>query len=318
MHLTLAKVYRETSRYDLEVETYRAVLRKGKEYKIDEPNVRNMLGLAFQNRLRVCQDDSARERIIRNVSASFPGTVDISSPEYSKLFRVSERVVVSSCADAHRNDLQRALNEYETCIKLNPRHFEAIVNRGTLYRSSGHADLAAQSYEQALEQKPAQGMLLHNLAEVALDRKLHREALAYSHRAYEADGAHDDRIVTGHQRTLESVGEWLEEHVEGEHVVRRPIEALGLYKRIFDVGPAEPRILARIVDAFSTLKSLEDRQQHAQMLSNVHSAVASMSLKDAREVMTNQRLASLVARLQSVGRNFEAEQAQSILRNNDN
>ena len=72
------------------------------------------------------------------------------------------------------------------------------------------------------------------------------------------------------------------------------------------------------MDAFSTLKSLEDRQQHAQMLSNVHSAVASMSLKDAREVMTNQRLASLVARLQSVGRNFEAEQAQSILRNNDN
>ena len=72
------------------------------------------------------------------------------------------------------------------------------------------------------------------------------------------------------------------------------------------------------MDAFSTLKSLEDRQQHAQMLSNVHSAVASMSLKDAREVMTNQRLASLVAGLQSVGKNFEAEQVQSILRNNDN
>ena len=46
----------------------------------------------------------------------------------SRLWGSDTSVVVSSCANALRNDLQRALNEYETCIELNQTL--TIVNRG--------------------------------------------------------------------------------------------------------------------------------------------------------------------------------------------
>jgi tetratricopeptide (TPR) repeat protein len=359
VYFTLGNVYKATQRYDMAVEAYATTLRLaadpvlGRQHPIDEPNVRNMLGLAMQARLGVCQRGGGRgervgigsnregrgdrgdrrdrgggeggegdpadvsAQVVRNVSASFPGTVDPSQPAYAALFQVTERVVIASCADSLQHDMRRALDEYQTCINLNPRYFVAYINRGSLYRSNGFADLAAESYEQALALNPKHGALLQNLARLALERGHHREALAYSKRSYQAEGQISVDIIKGHQRTLEHVAGWLHDTGEGARRVKRPLEALQLYARIFQIGAAEPRILAGMVGAFSKIESFEDRRRYVETLKNVQAAVATMTATQAREVITEPGLALLVQELQSLGKYAEAEQVLSVLDEED-
>ena len=251
--------------------------------------------------------------MLRTVSVSFPGTVDPSQPEYAALFQVTERTVIASCADSLEHDMRRALAEYQACIDLDPRYFVAYVNRGSLYRANGFVDLAAESYEQALALDPTHGALLQNLASLSLERGRHREALAYSERSYEAEGAHSEEIVAGHQRTLEHVAGWLHGAGEGDSRVRKPVEALRMYELIFQIGAAEPRVLAGMVDAFGRIESFEDRRRHTETLKKVHAAVSTLTAKQAREVMTEPRLEFLVRELKGLGKHAEAEQVMGLL-----
>src|SRR5262245_56387247 len=59
-------------------------------------------------------------------------------------------------ASGHRekNDNDKALIDYDTAIRLNPKNHNALVQRGTIYRIKGDHERALADYDQAIRVEP--------------------------------------------------------------------------------------------------------------------------------------------------------------------
>ena len=326
---TLGNVYMETSRFDLAIGTYQTAL---KVYS--NSDVYNMLGLAFQGRFMLCKSkgassigESVQLTITEPVSASFdPSNFESAHSIYS----VVERVVVKDCADSIANDLSRSINAFQATLKINSNHFQAHVNMGTLYRSTGDLELAKNSYKNALALNPGHSLLMHNLAGVILELGHYREALVFAERAFSL-AKHNNEIVKGYQDTLEAVALWLHENgerttreedeqfnnpaeiiVEGS-LILKPVEALQMYNKIFAVGPADPRILSQMISAFHKIVSSKERMVFTDTLLNVLAAIETMSKEEINTVLKGEGLIALARALQSVGKNGEAKRVSTLL-----
>jgi tetratricopeptide (TPR) repeat protein len=61
-----------------------------------------------------------------------------------------------------KGQYDRAIQDYDHAIAINPKDADAFNNRGTTYRAKGQYDLAIQDYDQALRLTPNSAMALNN------------------------------------------------------------------------------------------------------------------------------------------------------------
>lgn len=56
----------------------------------------------------------------------------------------------------------RALEDYDQAVTINPHDADALNNRGTTHSAMGHYDLAIRDYDQAIRLNPSSAMALNN------------------------------------------------------------------------------------------------------------------------------------------------------------
>jgi len=82
---------------------------------------------------------------------------------------------------------QKAFDDYETAIKIDPNNFQAYANRGNLYDDLGQTELAINDYSQAIRLNPRDAFAYRNRAIVYIKKKEYQSALEDLDRAIEID-----------------------------------------------------------------------------------------------------------------------------------
>ena len=105
----------------------------------------------------------------------------------------------------------RAIQDYDEAIKLNPSYADAFNNRGIAYYAKGQHDRAIEDYDQAIKLKPSDAIAYNNRGTAYYSKGQHDRAIqdydqaiklkpsdasAYNNRgiAYHAKGQHDRAI----------------------------------------------------------------------------------------------------------------------------
>src|SRR5262249_61952412 len=57
-------------------------------------------------------------------------------------------------AYARKGDYDRAIENYDEALRLNPKHTNALYNQGNAYRHKGDYDRAIENYDEAIELNP--------------------------------------------------------------------------------------------------------------------------------------------------------------------
>jgi Flp pilus assembly protein TadD len=111
--------------------------------------------------------DSAEAHYDLGIAHAFQGQLDRAIAEYQTALRLKP-----DYAEAHNNlgiayafqgQLDRAIAEYQTALRLKPDSEEAYNNLGFIYASQGQWDRAIAEYQTALRLKPDYAVAHHNL-----------------------------------------------------------------------------------------------------------------------------------------------------------
>ena len=62
----------------------------------------------------------------------------------------------------HKSDYDRAIQDYDQAIHLNPNHATAFYNRGVAYKRKGDHDRAIQDFDQAIRLNPSDATAFNN------------------------------------------------------------------------------------------------------------------------------------------------------------
>ncbi len=85
--------------------------------------------------------------------------------------------------DALENNLQGALQNYLTAIKLNPEYAEAYFNLGTVYYKQGLQKKAEEAFLKSIELQPEYGRAHYSLGFVYLEQKKYDLAKKHAEKA---------------------------------------------------------------------------------------------------------------------------------------
>jgi tetratricopeptide (TPR) repeat protein len=146
------------------------------------------------------------------------------------LAEVDRAAAASGSADAHawferglaaeESDMVAALEAYERCRALDPRHVGARINLGRLLHEAGRLEEARRVYGEAVRECEPDPTLFFNLGVVLEDASRNEEAVA----AYQQALAEDPDFGDAHYnlaRLYESLG-------KPQHAIRH----LGIYRRL--------------------------------------------------------------------------------------
>jgi tetratricopeptide (TPR) repeat protein len=70
----------------------------------------------------------------------------------------------------NKKEYDRAIQDYDQAIKLNPNNAHAFNNRGLAYANKGDNDRAIQDYDQAIKLNPNDAVAIKNLADAVAKR----------------------------------------------------------------------------------------------------------------------------------------------------
>ena len=70
-----------------------------------------------------------------------------------------------------KGDYERAIQDFDRSIKLNPTYAKPVNNRGVAYLKKGEYDLAIKAFDEAIRLNPGYGEAFANRAEVYLKKK---------------------------------------------------------------------------------------------------------------------------------------------------
>lgn len=91
-----------------------------------------------------------------------------------------------NASSASAEYLKKALQEYETIVKLSPEDSSSLLSLGDLYRRDGQTDKAIASLKKYLEAVPASDMALSLLSEIYVNQGNFNEAIGLLKKALEA------------------------------------------------------------------------------------------------------------------------------------
>jgi len=87
----------------------------------------------------------------------------------------------------HLNQFDKALENYNMSLRLNPEYAEAINNIGTVYYAKKNPKRAIAEYQKALKLTPNSASIYSNLGTAQFARKKYEEAFAAWQKAFELD-----------------------------------------------------------------------------------------------------------------------------------
>jgi tetratricopeptide (TPR) repeat protein len=109
----------------------------------------------YERLSRQCYEDSSPDRRIEGCSAviagGFAGRKDLATAFKNR-----------GNAYDDRRQYDRAIEDYDHAVAINPKDADAFNNRGTSHRALGQYDLAIQDYDQAIRLIPNSAMALNN------------------------------------------------------------------------------------------------------------------------------------------------------------
>jgi tetratricopeptide (TPR) repeat protein len=86
-----------------------------------------------------------------------------------------------------KGQYDKAINEYNKALKLNPQNFEAYVNRGNVYEAMKRHWTAIRDYDRAIEINPNYGRAYMNKGVVYAKMKLYNQAISNISKGIEID-----------------------------------------------------------------------------------------------------------------------------------
>ncbi|MDH5609497.1 MAG: tetratricopeptide repeat protein, partial [Cyclobacteriaceae bacterium] len=108
---------------------------------------------------------------------------------------------------ADRDEPAQAVNYFTSCLRENPRHFEAHYNLANLYSDKGSLELAQLHYEITIGLEPEFPNSHYNLGLVQISMKKYREAVE-SIRSYARLATdYDHKAVNELIKTLTSIAQ---------------------------------------------------------------------------------------------------------------
>jgi tetratricopeptide (TPR) repeat protein len=125
-----------------DVQAYRAVYDQAIAEAERDPHPRRKYAEAYFSRYCACEGDDINE-----VLAVYDRAIKL-RPDYSWGY---ER---RGDAFAQKGDVARAIEEYTTATRFDPRNRSAVVSRGILYATNGDPDRAIQDFDQATRLNP--------------------------------------------------------------------------------------------------------------------------------------------------------------------
>ena len=133
----------------------------------------------------------------------FSRAVDSGAIPSDKLF-----LVLVSRGNAHfgENDLEKAQEDYDRAISLNPGYAEAYYNRGNLHCLLRHFDLALADYDKAISLTGNDANAHNNRAAVWQEKGNYQSALANYNRAI-AINPNEPLFYANRGRLFDSVGD---------------------------------------------------------------------------------------------------------------
>lgn len=100
---------------------------------------------------------------------------------------VSQSMLLTVIGNCHNElkDYEKSLEYHDRAIAADPQNYKAYVNRGVVYRLTGQAEKAADSYTQALAIEPNYPELHASLGALAIHREQYIDGIKYLRRAIE-------------------------------------------------------------------------------------------------------------------------------------
>ena len=145
--------------------------------------------------------DAPLLKILENAAAYYAsGDIEKAEQEYLRILDGDHDTLdvlqVFARIAAKRGDLEGANGYWDKILELDPRHLDALIEKGVLLHSLGRLDEAVQCFAVAGQIAPENDLVLSNLAVALADSGRRHEALAEFHRVVKL---RPDNIHARHQ-----------------------------------------------------------------------------------------------------------------------
>lgn len=106
-----------------------------------------------------------------------------------------------------QGDLTKAIDYLTSCLKRNPRHFEAHYNLGNVYSDLGNLVLARVHYEVSTEIEPEYPNSFYNLGLVLISQKKYKEAIQTINKFVDLAPSTEHQLANELIKTLNSIAQ---------------------------------------------------------------------------------------------------------------
>jgi len=144
-----------------------------------------------------------------------------------------------------KEDLERAIQDYNNAIKLNPKFVEAYFNRGSVYYTKGDLERAIQDYNNAIKLNPKFVEAYFNRGSVYYDKGVKKTVQEYER------ALHDQNYVNSHNN------KGIACHLKG--YFKRAIQN---YNEAIKLNP-------NFTEAFKALKSAQEELSSLKVLKDI-------------------------------------------------
>jgi lipoprotein NlpI len=124
----------------------------------DRPNVALPHCSALVESGQLSQENLALAFILRGTAYRNVGDYDRAIQDFNSAIRINPRIANAfnnrGIAYDYKSEYDRAIQDYEQAIRLQPNYPDAFNNRGLVYQELGKYDQALQDFDQAIHLKP--------------------------------------------------------------------------------------------------------------------------------------------------------------------